>query len=51
MQTPYGEVRRKDSAGYGAQRSKFEYEDLARIAREKSISLAEARKIAGEANG
>ena len=49
VQTPYGEVRRKDASGYGTQRSKFEYEDLARIAREQGISLAEARKLAGEA--
>lgn len=51
VQTPYGEVRRKDSTGYGAQRSKFEYEDLARIARERGCSLAEARRIASESNG
>ncbi|MCH5184147.1 MAG: nickel pincer cofactor biosynthesis protein LarC [Oscillospiraceae bacterium] len=49
VQTPYGAVRRKDSSGYGAQRSKFEYEDLARIAREKGVSLAEARRLAGDA--
>lgn len=51
VQTPYGEVRRKDSTGYGAQRSKFEYEDLARIAKERGCSLAEARRIASESNG
>lgn len=50
VQTPYGEVRRKDSTGYGVSRSKYEYEDLARIARERGCSLAEARKLA-DANG
>lgn len=50
VQTPYGEVRRKDSDGYGETRSKYEYEDLARIAREQGISLAEAREIAESAD-
>ena len=43
--TPYGEVRRKTSAGYGAKREKIEFEDLARIARERGISLWEAREL------
>lgn len=42
--TPYGEVRKKISAGYGVTREKYEYEDLARIAREQGLSLAELRK-------
>lgn len=41
VETPYGRVRRKDSAGYGVSRSKYEYEDLARIAREQNLSLEE----------
>ena len=45
VSTPYGEVRVKTSAGYGVIRRKYEYEDLARIAREKEISLTEARKL------
>lgn len=39
IETPYGVVRRKDSSGYGVSRSKYEYEDLARIAREKNLSI------------
>lgn len=41
--TPYGEIRRKVSEGYGVLREKYEYDDLAQIAREKNISLQEAR--------
>lgn len=42
LDTPYGPVRRKVSSGYGAGREKYEYEDLARIAREKGVGLSEA---------
>ena len=41
--TPHGKVRCKEVSGYGARRRKFEYEDLARIAREYGVSIAEAR--------
>lgn len=51
VETPYGPVRRKDSQGWGTQRRKYEYEDLARIAREQGISLAEAAAIAENAEG
>lgn len=44
MQTPYGEVRRKVSSGYGVSRVKYEHDDLARIAKEQNISLDEARR-------
>lgn len=44
-ETAAGAVRVKESAGYGVRRRKFEYEDLARIAREKGISLREAREL------
>lgn len=44
IETPYGEVRRKSSSGYGVSRSKYEYEDLSRIAREQDISLYEVKK-------
>ena len=40
--TPYGAVRVKDASGWGVTREKPEYEDLARIARENGLSLAEA---------
>lgn len=39
VETPYGCVHRKDSTGYGVKRSKYEYEDLARIAAEKGLSI------------
>lgn len=41
IQTPYGVIRRKDSTGYGITRKKYEYEDLAKIAREQNITLTE----------
>lgn len=43
--TPYGEVRRKVSSGYGTSRIKYEYDDLARIAKEQNISIDEVRKL------
>lgn len=42
LETPYGVVRRKDAAGYGVRRQKYEFEDLAQLARAEGISLAEA---------
>ena len=45
VQTPYGEVRRKVSSGYGVSRVKYEYEDIARIAKEQNISIDEVRKF------
>ena len=47
--TPYGPVRVKEAGGYGVQRSKIEYDDLARIASERGISIAEARRLVSEA--
>ncbi len=44
VETPYGEIQKKISSGYGVTREKYEYEDLARIAREQNLSLAEVRK-------
>ena len=41
VNTPYGPVRKKISFGYGAEHCKYEYEDLAKIAKEKGISLDE----------
>ncbi len=46
LETPFGPVRKKRSSGYGIIREKYEYEDLARIARREGISLAEViRKL------
>lgn len=39
VSTKFGEIRKKTSAGYGVTREKYEYEDIARIAREQQISL------------
>ncbi|MEL7623370.1 MAG: nickel pincer cofactor biosynthesis protein LarC [Clostridiales bacterium] len=41
MATPYGPVRMKKASGYGVARMKAEYEDMAKIARENQLSLAE----------
>ena len=41
VETSYGTIRRKVSAGYGVRRCKYEYEDLARIASDKNMSLME----------
>ena len=45
MQTSYGEVKRKVATGYGVSRFKYEYDDLSRIARERNISLDEAKAL------
>ncbi|MBQ5608346.1 MAG: nickel pincer cofactor biosynthesis protein LarC, partial [Oscillospiraceae bacterium] len=39
VNTPYGPVHQKIAEGYGVERRKYEYEDLARIAREENLSL------------
>lgn len=44
VDTPFGKVHIKKSHGYGVERAKYEYEDLARIAREEGLSLAEVEK-------
>lgn len=41
-QTSLGTVRKKISSGYGCRREKWEYEDVADLARRKGISLQEA---------
>ena len=45
VNTPYGNVRRKISEGYGIRREKYEYEDLARIANEQGLSIEEVKKL------
>ena len=42
VETGHGPVRVKTAEGWGVRREKPEYEDLARIARERGISLREA---------
>ena len=39
--TPYGVIRKKVSAGYGIQRSKYEYEDVACAAKANNLSIAQ----------
>ena len=41
VQTGYGEIRKKISRGYGVIREKYEYEDLARAARENDIAVSQ----------
>ena len=41
VDTPFGPVRKKVSAGYGVRREKYEYSDLVKIARERNLSLEE----------
>ena len=43
--TPFGEVRVKRSEGFGAAREQYEFDDLARIADEKGVSVAELLKM------
>ncbi len=43
LETAYGPVRCKISEGYGAERRKYEHDDLARIAHERGCSLDEVR--------
>ena len=43
-ETPWGEVTVKRSEGWGVEREKPEFEDLARIAREQDLSLREVRE-------
>ena len=45
VSTPYGDVRYKTSQGYGVTRTKYEYEDLARIAADHKLSLAQVQAI------
>jgi len=44
IETPWGSVRNKTVSGYGVQRSKLEYEDLAKIAKETGMSISEAEE-------
>jgi uncharacterized protein (DUF111 family) len=44
VQTKYGAIRIKTARGFGAEKSKPEYEDLAKIARERNIPLQDILK-------
>ncbi len=43
VSTKFGDVRVKESSGYGVNRKKFEYDDLSRIAKEQNLSITEVR--------
>ena len=43
VQTAYGPVRQKVATGYGVERKKYEYEDMARLARENGVSLTDIK--------
>lgn len=45
VETPYGKVRCKIVSGYGVKRVKAEYDDLAKIADNRHISIAAAREL------
>lgn len=47
VSTELGEVRKKVSEGFGVTKEKYEYEDIARIARERGMSLAEVTDCIG----
>lgn len=47
VMTEYGQVRKKISSGFGVTREKYEFEDLAHIARENNMSLADVKKMCG----
>ena len=44
VDTKFGPVRRKVSTGYGVTRMKYEYDDIARIARENNLTPGEVRR-------
>lgn len=48
LHTPYGDVRAKKSCGYGVSRYKYEYQDLAGIAKERKISVEQANRLIEE---
>lgn len=44
VRTPWGDVRKKISSGYGILREKLEYDDISKIAEENGLSLDEVKK-------
>lgn len=44
VETALGPVRRKASRGYGTEKRKWEFDDLAGIAREKGLPLSAVRE-------
>ncbi len=50
VETPYGPVQKKTSYGYGTARAKYEYDDMATIARKHDLSLREVQEIVAKAD-
>ena len=50
VQTIYGNIRYKQSVGYGVERKKYEYEDLNRVAKENHLSIEEVLASITEGN-
>ncbi len=50
-ETEMGSVRYKVSTGYGVSKLKFEHDDLARIARERNLSVSQVRMRIDDGNG
>ncbi len=45
VETPYGPVGCKISSGYGVERRKYEYDDIAKIAKERDMSIQDVTRI------
>lgn len=45
VDTPLGTLRRKSSEGFGVKKEKYEYDDLAALARQEGLSLDEVRRM------
>ena len=47
VKTEFGDIRIKHAEGYGVKREKYEYEDLAAIARKTGLSIDEITRVIG----
>lgn len=45
VDSPYGRIRYKSSYGYGAEKIKFEHDDLVAACKENGLTLAELRRM------
>ncbi|MBR1891174.1 MAG: nickel pincer cofactor biosynthesis protein LarC [Clostridia bacterium] len=48
VETPYGSVRKKVSTGYGLEKSKYEYDDVCRVAKNLDVSFERALSFIAE---
>lgn len=48
VNTPYGTVKKKISEGYGVKKEKYEYDDIAKIAKENDLTFAQVLDIIKE---